>query len=73
MENEHIVLLRQLRDDLVEERRQLVATGFLDPESRRESAAVFVGIQNFVDTVERAISHEESLAKIGRLAPRLNG
>jgi hypothetical protein len=73
MENEHIVLLRQLRDDLVEERRQLVATGFVDPESRQEAAAVFVGIQNFIDTVERAISHEASLAQVGRLAPQLNG
>ena len=68
MENEHIVSLRQLRDSLVEERRQLVASGFVDPDSRREAAAEFVGLQNFIDTVERAILHEASLTQGGGLA-----
>lgn len=70
MENEHILSLRQLRDDLVEERRQLVASGFADPDSRREAAAEFVGLQNFIDTVERAILHEASLTPGGGLSPR---
>jgi hypothetical protein len=70
MENEHIMSLRQLRDGLVEERRQLVASGFVDPDSRQEAAAEFVGLQNFIDTVERAILHEASLAQGGGLAPQ---
>ena len=68
MDNEHIKSLRQLRDDLVEERRQLVTSGFVDPDSRREAAAEFVGLQNFIDTVERAILHEASLVQAGGLA-----
>lgn len=67
MENEHIASLRQLRDSLVEERRQLIASGFVDPDLRREAAAEFVGLQNFIDTVERAILHEASLAQGGGL------
>ncbi|WP_298429097.1 hypothetical protein [Rhodoblastus sp.] len=63
MENEHIKSLGQLRDDLVEERRQLIASSFIDPASRREAAAEFVGLQNFIDTVERAILHEASLVR----------
>ena len=65
MDNEHIASLRQLRNDLVEERRQLVASAFADPDSRREAAAEFVGLQNFIDTVERAIAHESHLAQAG--------
>ena len=65
MENEHILSLRRLRDSLVEERRQLVASGFVDPDARREAAAELMGLQNFIDTVERAILHEASLAQGG--------
>lgn len=68
MDNEHINLLRVLRDGLVEERRQLVASGLDTPDSRREAAAEFVGLQNFIDTVERAISHEAHLAQVAPLA-----
>ena len=67
MDNEHIISLRQLRDDLVEERRQLVTNGFVDPDSRREAAAEFMGLQNFIDMVERAILHEASLVQGGAL------
>lgn len=65
MENAHIALLRRLLNELVEERRQLVATGFEDPGARREAAAEFAGLQNFIDTVERAIAHEAHLAQAG--------
>ena len=71
MENEHIVSLRQLRNDLVKERRQLVETAFADPDFRREAVAEFVGLQNFIDTVERAISHEAHLAQVGPLSSQL--
>ena len=67
MGKEHIGSLQRLRDDLVDERRQLVASGVLDPDSRREIAAEFVGLQNFIDSVERAIMHEASLAQGGQL------
>jgi hypothetical protein len=61
MAKEHFEALRQLRDSLVDERRELVLTGFLNPESRREAAAEFIGLQHFIDTVERAMAHEASL------------
>lgn len=68
MVNEHFEALRSLRDSLVDERRQLVTSELLgpearrDPESRREAAAEFIGLQHFIDVVERALAHEASLA-----------
>lgn len=63
MAKEHFESLRHLRDHLVEERRQLVAEGFADAEARRELAAEFIGLQHFIDVVERAMQHEASLER----------
>jgi hypothetical protein len=63
--NEDFDSLRQLRDRLVVERRHLVrdlvSDSFADVETRRESIGEFMGLQQFIDTVERAIAHEMSL------------
>lgn len=71
MPNEHMEALRHLRDHLVEERRQLVLTGFADAEARRESAAEFIGLQHFIDAVEHAIAHEASLERPNPSPPRM--
>jgi hypothetical protein len=63
MAKEHFENLRHLRDDLVEERRQMVAEAFADPETRREAAADFIGLQHLIDVVERAMAHEASLER----------
>jgi len=75
MAKEHFESLRHLRDHLVDERRMLVAEGFADAETRREAVGEFIGLQNFIDSVERAMQHEASLdrphpAPLGR--PHLN-
>lgn len=58
---EHIDSLRALRDFLVEDRRNLVDVLRADPHASGESAGDFMNLQQFIDTVERAISHEQSL------------
>ncbi len=61
MSKEHIEALRNLRDALVEDRRGLVSSMLADPNSVSEAAPDFVNLQQFVDMVERAIGHEQSL------------
>lgn len=79
MAREHIENLRRLRDELVEERRQMVAEAFADPDARREAAGEFIGLQHLIDTVERAMAHEASLERTppktqtGRPAPLGSG
>jgi len=63
MAKEHFEALRHLRDHLVEERRQLVLTGFSDAETRRDAAGEFIGLQHFIDAVEHAMQHEASLER----------
>ena len=63
MAKEHMESLRHLRDSLVEDRRSLVASILADPHSAGESAADFMNLQQFVDMVERAIGHEQSLER----------
>jgi hypothetical protein len=63
MAREHFENLRHLRDELVEERRQMVVEAFADPEMRREAAADFIGLQHLIDVVERAMAHESSLER----------
>jgi hypothetical protein len=63
MAKEHFEALKQLRDSLVEERRQLVATGFSAAESRHEAVGEFMGLQQFIDSVERALEHEAHLER----------
>jgi flagellar biosynthesis chaperone FliJ len=65
MLKEHIENLRALRDFLVEDRRSLVTSVLADPASVGESAGDFLNLQQFIDVVERAISHEQSLDRPG--------
>ena len=58
---EHIDGLRQLRDFLVEDRRNLVTAMLADPHNSGESAPDFMNLQQFIDAIERAMSHEQSL------------
>ena len=58
---EHIDGLRSLRDYLVEDRRNLVKTMLDDPHNSGESAPDFMNLQQFIDVIERALSHEQSL------------
>ena len=60
---EHIDSLRALRDFLVEDRRNLVAALVSDPHTSGEAAGDFMNLQQFIDTVERALSHEQSLQR----------
>jgi hypothetical protein len=69
MAREHIENLRNLRDELVEERRQMVVEAFADPEMRREVAGDFIGLQHLIDVVERAMAHEASLERTPPRAP----
>ncbi|MGH7038591.1 MAG: hypothetical protein ACREE4_22120 [Stellaceae bacterium] len=69
MAREHIENLRRLRDELVEERRQMVVEAFTDPEVRRETAGDFIGLQHLIDVVERAMAHEASLDRAPPRAP----
>jgi hypothetical protein len=69
MAKEHFESLRHLRDHLVAERRQMVAEAFLDPASRQEAAGEFIALQQFIDTVERAMQHEAALDKGGPKLP----
>ncbi len=63
MSKEHIESLRGLRDSLVEDRRSLVTGMLADPHSSAESAHDFMNLQQFIDMVERAIGHEQSLER----------
>jgi hypothetical protein len=58
---EHIDSLRSLRDFLVEDRRNLVSTLLADPHMSGDAAGDFMNLQQFIDMVERAIGHEQSL------------
>ena len=58
---QHIDSLRSLRDFLVEDRRNLVNTILSDPHTSGEAAQDFMNLQQFIDVVERAIGHEQSL------------
>lgn len=69
MAKEHIENLRHLRDELVEERRQMVVEVLADPELRREASGEFVGLQHLIDVVERAMAHEASLESAPPWAP----
>jgi hypothetical protein len=63
MAKEHFESLRHLRDHLVAERRQMVAEAFSDAASRQEAAGEFIALQQFIDTVERAMQHESHLSQ----------
>lgn len=70
MEREHIDNLNSIRDTLVEDRRNMVKSFLADPHGIGELAGDFLGVQQLIDTVERAISHEQSLdAARGRQGP----
>lgn len=58
---EHIESLRALRDFLVADRRNLVTSILADPHAAGDAASDLMNLQQFIDTVERAISHEQSL------------
>ena len=58
---EHIESLRALRDFLVADRRNLVTGMVADPHAAGDAASDLMNLQQFIDTVERAISHEQSL------------
>lgn len=71
MSKEHIQNLKTLRDQLVNERRQLIASILADPHSAAEASGELMHLQQFIDVVERAISHEESLDRpAGSWGPR---
>ena len=62
MEREHTDNLGLVRDHLVEDRRNMVKAFLSDPQGINELAGEFAGLQQLIDMVERAISHEHSLA-----------
>jgi hypothetical protein len=64
MAKEHFDSLTALRDQLVEDRRSMVASILSDVDSISESTAEFCGLQQFIDAVERAIAHEHSLERL---------
>ena len=61
MEREHTDNLALVRDHLVEDRRNMVQAFLSDPQGINELAGEFAGLQQLIDMVERAISHEHSL------------
>ena len=61
MAKEHVESLTSLRDHLVEDRRNMVASILSDMTAAGEFTAEFCGLQQFIDAVERSISHEHSL------------
>ena len=74
MAQEDIENLKSLRDQLVGERRNLVASILSDPATTNEFAGELVGLQQLIDAVERAISHESSLGRIeGTRSPTSKG
>lgn len=58
MSADHIQNLKSLRDHLVEDRRAMVTTILADLQTSGEISSEFVGLQHFIDAVERALSHE---------------
>jgi hypothetical protein len=58
MSPDHIKDLKSLRDHLVEDRRSMVTAILGDPETSSDMSGEFVGLQHFIDAVERALSHE---------------
>jgi hypothetical protein len=63
MNPDHIQNLKSLRDHLVEDRRAMVTTILADPQTSGEISGEFVGLQHFIDAVERALSHEAILKR----------
>jgi hypothetical protein len=63
MAQEDMERLKTLRDHLVGDRRAMVASILADPQSSSETAGEFVGLQHFIDAVERALSHESVLGR----------
>jgi hypothetical protein len=71
MAQDHMESLKALRDHLVDDRRTMVASILADPQSSSETAGEFVGLQHFIDAVERALSHESILGRPdAKLPPR---
>lgn len=69
MEREHIDNLTSFRDTLVEDRRNMVRSFLSEPHGIGELAGDFLGVQQLIDAVERAISHEHSLDASRRQGP----
>ena len=65
MAKEHLDALKSLRDHLVQDRRNMVASIMSEMVMTSESASEFCGLQQFIDAVEMAISHEHSLDRPG--------
>jgi hypothetical protein len=63
MAQDHQQSLKALRDHLVEDRRIMVKSILADPDTSSEVAGEFVGLQHFIDAVERALSHEDVLER----------
>lgn len=63
MAKQHLDSLKSLRDHLVEDRRNMVASMMAEMAITGEAAGEFCGLQQFIDAVERAISHEHSLER----------
>jgi hypothetical protein len=61
MAKPHVEALTSLRDHLVEDRRNMVTSIMSEMAMTSEAASEFMGLQQFIDAVERAISHEHSL------------
>lgn len=69
MEREHIDNLNSVRDALVEDRRNMVKAFLADPHGIGQMAGDFLGVQQLIDAIERAISHEHSLDAMSRKGP----
>jgi hypothetical protein len=67
---DHLQSLKALRDHLVKDRRDIVASILADPQISSETAGEFVGLQQFIDAVERALSHENVLSRPDAGSPR---
>jgi hypothetical protein len=70
MAEDHLSGLKSLRDFLVADRRAMVASIIADTRTSGEASGEFVGLQHFIDAVERAISHEVSLTRPDPISPR---
>lgn len=69
MAKEHLDSLKALRDHLVQERRDMVESILADPQSSSEVAPEFGGLQQFIDAVEKAMSHEDFLSRPQNYTP----
>jgi hypothetical protein len=58
---ENLQKLKALRDHLVEDRRRIVSGILADPATAAEASADFIGLQQYIDSVEKALTHEEFL------------